>query len=41
MVGIAEAEQRTARGCFEGTSGLPDRAVPVFLSAVSASCAQR
>lgn len=35
MVGIAEAELRTARGCFEGTTGVPERAVPVFASAVS------
>ncbi|ORY85986.1 Squalene/phytoene synthase [Leucosporidium creatinivorum] len=36
MVGIAEAELRTARGCFDGTTGVPERAVPVFASATSA-----
>ncbi|KAK4048444.1 hypothetical protein OIV83_004790 [Microbotryomycetes sp. JL201] len=36
MVGIAQAEMRTARGCFEGTTGVPKRASPVFLSATPA-----
>ncbi|GJN93871.1 hypothetical protein Rhopal_006930-T1 [Rhodotorula paludigena] len=33
LAGIAEAELRTARECFQGTTGVPKRAVPVFLSA--------
>ncbi|GAA6020367.1 hypothetical protein JCM10207_002084 [Rhodosporidiobolus poonsookiae] len=33
LAGIAEAELRTARECFDGTTGIPKRAVPVFLSA--------
>ncbi|SDA02338.1 BZ3501_MvSof-1269-A2-R1_Chr12-3g03550 [Microbotryum saponariae] len=32
MVGIAYAELRTARSCFDGTAGIPKRARPVFLS---------
>ncbi|KAJ8291973.1 NADH dehydrogenase (ubiquinone) complex I, assembly factor 6 [Rhodotorula toruloides] len=36
LAGIAEAELRTARECFEGTKGVPARAVPVFLSATPA-----
>ncbi|GAA6044273.1 hypothetical protein JCM8097_002103 [Rhodosporidiobolus ruineniae] len=36
LAGIAEAELRTARECFEGTAGVPSRAVPVFLSATPA-----
>lgn len=35
LAGIAQAELRTARECFDGTTGLPKRAVPVFLAAVS------
>lgn len=35
MVGIAEAELKTARGCFDGTTGVPERAVPAFVSGVS------
>jgi NADH dehydrogenase [ubiquinone] 1 alpha subcomplex assembly factor 6 len=34
LVGIAEAELRTSRACFDGTTGIPVRAAPVFLSAV-------
>lgn len=37
LAGIAEAELRTARECFQGTTGVPKRAVPVFLSAVRPS----
>ncbi|GAA6007462.1 hypothetical protein JCM11491_004171 [Sporobolomyces phaffii] len=33
LAGIAQAELRTARECFEGTTGVPKRATPVFLSA--------
>ncbi|GAA5878307.1 hypothetical protein JCM8547_006230 [Rhodosporidiobolus lusitaniae] len=33
LVGIAEAELKTARQCFDGTTGLPARAIPVFLAA--------
>ncbi|GAA5982522.1 hypothetical protein JCM5350_006101 [Sporobolomyces pararoseus] len=33
LAGIAQAELRTARECFEGTTGVPRRATPVFLSA--------
>ncbi|KAM0786100.1 hypothetical protein ACM66B_006911 [Microbotryomycetes sp. NB124-2] len=36
LVGIAQAELRTARGCFDGTIGVPKRASPVFLSATPA-----
>ncbi|TNY19059.1 hypothetical protein DMC30DRAFT_401452, partial [Rhodotorula diobovata] len=36
LAGIAEAELRTARECFQGTTGVPKRAVPVFLSATPA-----
>ncbi|BGP19911.1 hypothetical protein JCM10213_008614 [Rhodosporidiobolus nylandii] len=36
LAGIAEAELRTARQCFDGTNGVPKRAVPVFLSATPA-----
>ncbi|SCV73095.1 BQ2448_7020 [Microbotryum intermedium] len=36
MVGIAHAELRTARSCFEGTTGIPQRARPVFLSVTPA-----
>ncbi|GAA5923427.1 hypothetical protein JCM3775_007537 [Rhodotorula graminis] len=36
LAGIAEAELRTARECFRGTTGVPRRAVPVFLSATPA-----
>ncbi|SGZ32163.1 BQ5605_C043g12099 [Microbotryum silenes-dioicae] len=32
MVGIAYAELRTARSCFNDTTGIPKRARPVFLS---------
>lgn len=35
LAGIAQAELRTARECFDGTTGIPKRAVPVFLAAVS------
>lgn len=34
LVGIAEAELRTSRACFDGTSGLPERCAPAFLAAV-------
>ncbi|GAA5930827.1 uncharacterized protein JCM15063_002471 [Sporobolomyces koalae] len=33
LAGIAQAELRTARECFDGTTGMPKRATPVFLSA--------
>ncbi|GAA5878072.1 hypothetical protein JCM16303_002837 [Sporobolomyces ruberrimus] len=33
LAGIAQAELRTARECFDGTTGVPKRATPVFLSA--------
>ncbi|KWU43782.1 hypothetical protein RHOSPDRAFT_18904 [Rhodotorula sp. JG-1b] len=36
LAGIAQAELRTARECFDGTTGLPKRAVPVFLAATPA-----
>ncbi|GAA5953697.1 hypothetical protein JCM21900_001705 [Sporobolomyces salmonicolor] len=36
LAGIAQAELRTARECFEGTTGVPKRAAPVFLSATPA-----
>ncbi|GAA5985248.1 hypothetical protein JCM11641_003649 [Rhodosporidiobolus odoratus] len=36
LAGIAEAELRMARQCFDGTTGIPKRAVPVFLSATPA-----
>ncbi|GAA5917982.1 hypothetical protein JCM6882_004879 [Rhodosporidiobolus microsporus] len=35
LAGIAEAELRTARECFHGTTGVPRRALPVMLSATS------
>lgn len=35
LVGIAEAELRTARACFDGTSGIPEHVAAVFLSGVS------
>lgn len=34
MVGIAEAELRTSRACFDGTSGIPEKCFPAFLAAV-------
>ncbi|GAA5824252.1 hypothetical protein JCM5353_000366 [Sporobolomyces roseus] len=36
LAGIAQAELRTARECFDGTTGVPKRATPVFLSATPA-----
>ncbi|POY71563.1 hypothetical protein BMF94_5426 [Rhodotorula taiwanensis] len=36
LAGIAQAELRTARECFDGTTGVPKRAVPVFLAATPA-----
>ncbi|GAA6060882.1 hypothetical protein JCM10212_000165 [Sporobolomyces blumeae] len=36
LAGIAQAELRTARECFNGTTGVPTRATPVFLSATPA-----
>ncbi|KAI5479243.1 protein of squalene/phytoene synthase family [Pseudohyphozyma bogoriensis] len=36
LVGIAEAELRTARSCFDGTTGIPKKAAPAFLSATPA-----
>lgn len=38
LAGIAQAELRTARECFDGTTGVPKRATPVFLSAVRFNC---
>ncbi|GAA5840338.1 hypothetical protein JCM11251_006699 [Rhodosporidiobolus azoricus] len=35
LAGIAQAELRTARECFDGTTGVPKRALPVMLSATS------
>ena len=34
LVGIAEAELRTSRACFDGTTGLPASCSAVFLSGV-------
>ncbi|GAA5990494.1 hypothetical protein JCM10908_007399 [Rhodotorula pacifica] len=36
LAGIAQAELWTARECFDGTTGVPKRAVPVFLAATPA-----
>lgn len=36
LVGIAEAELRTSRACFDGTTGIPEQSMPVFLAATPA-----
>ncbi|KAM0745849.1 hypothetical protein T439DRAFT_330304 [Meredithblackwellia eburnea MCA 4105] len=36
MVGIAEAELRTSRACFDGTEGVPERSFGAFLTATPA-----